>query len=90
MNSKESEEYRHWTAVQPKEPSRDGILRRDDSSDSTSSSTNTMDEAFKDEQDIQYHSVIDVSRYVSRIAIFLQHIKQIFYGLKNLYHVTWS
>ena len=65
MPNKESEEYRHWTAVQPKEPSRDGILRRDGSSDTTSSSTNTMDEAFKDEQDIQYHSVIDVSRYIS-------------------------
>ena len=72
MHNNDSEEYRDWTEVQPKESSRDGILRRDDSCDSTSSSTNTMDEAFKDEEDdSKYHSVIDVSGYVSRVVLFM-------------------
>ena len=74
MHNKDLEEYQDWTAVQPKESSRDGILRRNDSSDSTSSSTNTMDEAFKDEEDIQYHSVIDVSRYVSRKGLLYNRL----------------
>ena len=78
MHNKDLEEYQDWTAVQPKKSSRDGILRRNDSSDSTSSSTNTMDEAFKDEEDIQYHSVIDVSKYVSRMTNFIKLLSQLF------------
>ena len=79
MHNNDSEEYRDWTEVQPKESSRDGILRRDDSCDSTSSSTNTMDEAFKDEEDdSKYHSVvIDVSGYVSRVVLFMSLLKQL-------------
>ena len=78
MHNKDLEEYQDWTAVQPKESSRDGILRRNDSSDSTSSSTNTMDEAFKDEEDIQYHSVIDVSRFCFQNRPFIQPLNQFF------------